>query len=236
MVDWLRKNKPNYNNREELLSGFNHTFNTHVVWSQLNSRCKYYKISLRFNVLWEDKIEWLIKSKDIYDDREDILNAFNEHFNLNLKINRLNDINHRYNLSLPVAKRLMMNNIESGWVKLRGYKTLPVGSDIHRNNSNRLYIKKEDGSYEIKSRHIYQTYHKVKLDPVDDVIVFLDNDYTNFSIENLYLMKRSVQGIMASHRLYRNKVADKLTLIKFCEWKEKIFNLLRLNKLEKGGE
>lgn len=224
-IDWLRKNKSNYNNREELLNDFNKMFNADLTPNGLSARCKRSKISLRFNVLWEDKIEWLIKSKDIYDDREDILNAFNEHFNLNLKINRLTDISTKYKLDLPIAKKMKMKGIEQGWIKLRGYKTLPIGSDINRDNPNRIYIKKANGDYAIKSRYIYETYHNVKLDPVDDLIVFLDNDNTNFSIENLYLMKRSAHAIMVNHRLYRNKGAHKLTLIKFCEWKERIFKL-----------
>lgn len=224
-IDWLRKNKSNYNNREELLNDFNKMFNADLTPNGLSARCKRSKISLRFNNLWKDKIEWLIKSKDIYDDREDILNAFNEHFNLNIRLNRLTDISTKYKLDLPIAKKMKMKGIEQGWIKLRGYKTLPIGSDINRDNLNRIYIKKANGDYAIKSHYIYETYHNVKLDTADDIIVFLDNDNTNFSIENLYLMKRSAHAIMVNHRLYRNKGAHKLTLIKFCEWKERIFKL-----------
>lgn len=224
-IEWLRNNKSNYTNHTELLNNFNKMFNANLTLSQLSSRCKRSKISLRFNILWKDKIEWLIKSKDIYDDREDILNAFNNHFNLNIKLNRLTDISTRYKLDLPIAKRMKMKGIEQGWMKLRGYKTLPIGSDINRDNPNRPYIKKANGDYAIKSRYIYETYHNVKLDPVDDMIIFLDSDSTNFNIENLYLMKRSVYAIMMNHRLLKVKSVDKLTLIKYCEWKEKIFKL-----------
>jgi hypothetical protein len=225
MVDWLRKNKSNHNNREELLNDFNKMFNVNLTLSQLSSKCKHSKISLRFNILWEDKIEWLIKSKEIYDDREDILNAFNKHFNLNIKINRLTDISTRYKLDLPIAKRMKMKGIEQGWIKLRGYKTLPIGSDINRDNPNRPYIKKANGDYAVKSRYIYETYHNVKLDPANDVIIFLDDDYTNFSKENLYRLPRKTHALYLNHRLHKVKSVDKLTLIKYCEWKEKIFNL-----------
>ena len=34
----------------------------------------------------KDRLEWLRKSRDIYTDREDILNAFNKHFNLNVSL------------------------------------------------------------------------------------------------------------------------------------------------------
>lgn len=226
-IEWLRKNKSNYNNREELLNAFNEMFKLNITLNGLSARCKRSKISLRFNILWKDKLEWLIKSKEIYTDREDILNAFNKHFNLHISLNRLTDINTKYKLGLPIAKRMKMKGIEQGWIKLRGYKTLPIGSDINRDNLNKLYIKKAEGNYVIKSRYFYETYHNIKLDPVDDVIIFLDNDTNNFSIENLYLMKRSAHAIMISHGLTRNKVVSKETLIKFCEWKEKIFNLKR---------
>lgn len=224
-IEWIRQNKDNFNNRQELLKTFNEVFKINITLNGLSVICKRSKISLRFNVLWGDKIEWLIKSKEIYNDREDILNAFNKHFNLDISIKRLTDINTKYKLGLPIAKRMRMKGIEQGWIKLRGYKTLPIGSDINRDNLNKLYIKKADGDYAIKSRYIYEAYHNVKLNAAEDIIVFLDNDNNNYSIKNLYLMKRSAHAIMIRNGLHRNKVISKGTLIKFCEWKEKILKL-----------
>lgn len=226
-IEWLRNHKEQCSSREELLELFNLEFNENISFVSLLSVCKRNKISLRFNILWKDKLEWLIKSKEIYTDREDILNAFNKHFNLHISLNRLTDINTKYKLGLPIAKRMKMKGIEQGWIKLRGYKTLPIGSDINRDNLNKLYIKKADGNYVIKSRYFYETYHNVKLDSVDDVIIFLDDDHTNFSKENLYRLSRKTHALYLNHRLHKVKSVDKLTLIKYCEWKEKIFNLKR---------
>ena len=53
---------------------------------------------------------------------------------------------------------------------------------------------------------------------------FLDDDHNNFSKENLYKTSKKVHHLMSGHRLHNVKT-DKLTVIKFCEWEEKIFNL-----------
>lgn len=69
----------------------------------------------------KDRLEWLIKSKEIYNDREDILKAFNEHFNLNVSLSLLTKNNGRYKLGLPKAWRLLRKNAEITQVKRRGF-------------------------------------------------------------------------------------------------------------------
>ncbi len=57
------------------------------------------------------------------------------------------------------------------------------------------------------------------------MIIFLDNDKTNFNKENLYKVSRALGGIMVGNDLHDTKQISKETIIKYCEWKEKIFNL-----------
>ena len=60
-------------------------------------------------------------------------------------------------------------------------------------------------------------YHNVTL-TFDDLIVFLDNDKTNFNKENLYKVSRAVAGIMVGNELHDTKQTSKETVIKFCEY------------------
>ena len=60
-------------------------------------------------------------------------------------------------------------------------------------------------------------YHNVTL-TFDDLIVFLDNDKTNFNKENLYKVSRAVAGIMVGNELHDTKQISKETVIKFCEY------------------
>jgi len=177
---------------------------------------------------WTDeKIKWLIESKKIYDDREDILNAFNNHFNTNVSYRALKVVNSKKKLCLPKSSRLVsngMNNLKKGWVKLRGFESKNIGDEINFSRKEKPYIKvsNEKNGYILKHRYLYEQYHNVKLDAIKDVIIFLDNDYTNFSKDNLYRTTQNILGYMTGHDLNNNKSMQKITYIKFCEWKEKI--------------
>jgi hypothetical protein len=186
--------------------------------------------------MWtKERLEWLIKSKEIYHDREDILNAFNEHFNINISLALLTKNNGRYNLGLPKAYRILRRNAEITQVKRRGFWKRPDDYEQTYLKENVIYIKTSDtinhskrkDGFVPKNRYLYEKYHGVKLDDIEDVIIFLDGNNTNFSKENLYRVKRKTHALFLNHRLHKVKSIDKLTLIKYCEWKEKIFQLKR---------
>ena len=113
-----------------------------------------------------------------------------------------------------------------GWVKRRGFSRRDSNYTQEYVNGNRTFIKidnaKTKDGFVPKHRYLYEKYHNIKLDDIDDVIIFLDNDHTNFSKENLYLVKRKTHALYLNHKLHKVKSIDKLSLIKFCEWKEKI--------------
>ena len=130
-----------------------------------------------------DRLDWLLKSKEMYDDREDILKAFNEHFNLNVSLSLLTKNNGRYKLGLPKAWRLLRKNAEITQVKRRGFWKRPDDYEQTYLKENVVYIrtndtlkhsKRKDG-FVPKNRYLYEQYHGVKLDDIDDVIIFLDD-------------------------------------------------------------
>jgi hypothetical protein len=188
----------------------------------------------------KDRLEWLIKSKEIYNDREDILNAFNKYFNVNVSLSLLTKNNGRYKLGLPKAWRLLRKNAEITQVKRRGFWKRPDDYEQTYLKENVVYIKTNDtlkhskrkDGFVPKHRYLYEKYHNIKLDDIDDVIIFLDNDHTNFSKENLYLVKRKTHALYLNHRLHKVKSVDKLALIKYCEWKDNIITFERKRKNE----
>jgi hypothetical protein len=189
----------------------------------------------------KDRLEWLLNSKEMYDDREDILKAFNEHFNLNVSLSLLTKNNGRYKLGLPKAWRLLRKNAEITQVKRRGFWKRPDDYEQTYLKENVVYIrtndtlkhsKRKDG-FVPKNRYLYEKYHNIKLDDIDDVIIFLDNDHTNFSKENLYLVKRKTHALYLNHKLHKVKSVDKLALIKYCEWKDKVITFEMKRKNEK---
>lgn len=230
-IDWLRNHKEQCSSREELLELFNLEFNENISFSSLLSVCKRNKISLRFKLVpRKEQVEWLKNNKHNYDDREDILNAFNQHFNTNVDLYFLRDLNTKYQLCLPKAHRainIAQGNLKTGWLKLRGFDYKNIGDEIRNGSCVKAYIKVSNSQnkrdkYVLKNRYLYEQYHNVKLHKINDIILHLDGNHDNFSIENLYLIKRKVFSSIVKNELLTNDAGENVKRIKVIEWKMKI--------------
>ena len=188
----------------------------------------------RQRVWTKEKLDWLIESKNRYDDRDLLLIDFNKHFGTSITHKNLIVVNNNYRLHLPRSKSGQIKSKETlklGYIKLRGFEKCEIGDEI---NYGDTYIKVNDTGkhsvdYKLKSKYLYEKYHNVKTEK-HDIIVFLDGDRKNYSKENLYRISRSILTYMAFHGLYKKTSVDRLTKIKFCEWKEKINQLQVLSK------
>ena len=67
-----------------------------------------------------------------------------------------------------------------------------------------IQVKITKDKWEYKQRLIYKRYHNVKLTS-DDYIIFLDQDRTNFSIDNLMKVTRRESSILANQKLFSKK-------------------------------
>lgn len=223
-VLWLKENNNNYTTRKELLNAFNKYFNVSISIAYLNQLNYRYKLSLKTDKVTYSKemFEFIQHSK--YETRQELCDEFNKKFNLNLTLGKLRDLNtkHRLNIGNPTRN---MNNLRKGWIKTRGYETKEIGEEIEM-GEDVPYIKLGHNHYVAKHRYLYEKYHNATLD-ISDLIIFLDNDKTNFNKDNLYKVSRSIAGIMVGDELHGTKEIDKATIIKYCEWKEKIFELKR---------
>lgn len=188
---------------------------------------------LKRQKVWTDeKIDWLIKSKDIYDDREDILNAFNDYFKTNVTLKRLRNISTKYKLSLPKANNAINNareNIKLGWVIQRGFTEKNIGDEIINGQKNQTFIKISNSKlnkekYVLKQRYLYEKYHNIKLSK-NECVIFLNGNNKDFSKENLYKITRGINCEMSMNKLYTKDNYKTLGRIKCFEWKEKIIEL-----------
>lgn len=235
MINWVRYNKGNYRSINELVIAFNSHFNTNATISALQNQCFKNKISLYYkqDVWTDDKLDWLIESAKIYDDREVILNEFNKRFKTNIKLRALGLVCNSKKINLPKAiKRIEKNNenLKLGHIKLRGFSKKEIGDVIFEGQKNQTFIKiKDTGNkaedYILKNRYLYEQYHNIKLNPVDDIILFLNGDNNDFSKENLYRVSRKILSAMSGYKMHSYKNVDKLTIIKALEWKEKLIQL-----------
>lgn len=184
---------------------------------------------MRQRVWTDDKLNWLIKSKNIYDDRQDILEAFNKHYRTNITLKNLRHINTIYKLELPKANKIIRDGLKQGWVALRGFTEKNIGDDIIYGNSTQTFIKINDlksrkDKYALKKRFLYERYHNVKL-ASNDCVIFLNGDRKDFSKNNLYRVSDVVNCLMATNNFYTQNDMNNSSKIKFCEWKEKLIYL-----------
>lgn len=212
-LEWLKSNASR--DRHGLIKKFNKKFNANITMTALKSII--YRSNLKIpipRVRWtKDKLEWL--ESQSFNDKRDLLKAFNEKYDANIKIDQLSHIAYLYKINIPDKQRI--------------YK--PQGSIMYSKH-NIPQVKIKDRVYMPMHRYLYERYHDVTLND-NDMIVFLDGNKNNFDKKNLYKITKRINGIMKSNNLHNVKT-DKRTVIKFCEWKEKIFYLQ--GKIEiKGG-
>ena len=227
IVIWLKENNNNYTTRKELLNALNNHFNISLSIAYLNQLNYRYKLSLVTDKVTYSKEMFEFMQNGKHETRQELCDEFNKRFNLNLTLGKLRDLNTKHNLNIGNPTR-NMHNLRKGWIEVRGYETREIGDEIER-GEDVPYIKIGNNNYVAKHRYLYEKYHNATLD-FDDLIIFLDNDKNNFSKENLYKVSRSIAGIMVGDDLHSTKEIDKLTIVKFCEWKEKINQLQVLSK------
>jgi len=80
---------------------------------------------------------------------------------------------------------------------------VPIGTEYTKPDGMVL-VKITKDRWEYKQRLIYQQYHNVELTS-DDYIIFLDQDRTNFNIENLKKISRRESSIIANQKLFSKK-------------------------------
>lgn len=225
IVLWLKENKNNYETRKDILKALNKHFNISISIAYLNQLNYRYKLSLNTNKVTYSKEMFEFMQNGKYKTRQELCDAFNKKFNLNLTLGKLRDLNTKRKLNIGNPTRNIAN-LEKGFIKIRGYISKNIGDEVEK-GEDVPYIKLGQNNYVPKHRYLYEQYHNVTLD-FDDLIIFLDNDKTNFNKENLYKVSRAVAGIMVGNDLNGMKATDKATVVKFCEWKE-IINWGKLN-------
>ena len=85
---------------------------------------------------------------------------------------------------------------------------------------NIAQVKINERIYRLMHRYLYEKFNDVTLNN-NDMIIFLDGNKNNFQKDNLYKITRNINGIMKASNLYNVKT-DKIAVIKYCEWKEKL--------------
>lgn len=103
-------------------------------------------------------------------------------------------------LRLYLSKRkIRYKDYNANQVRNMGNK-VPIGAEYIKPDGMVL-VKVDKDKWEYKQRLIYSRYYNVKLTN-DDYIIFLDQDRTNFNIDNLRKISRRESSILANQKLF----------------------------------
>lgn len=152
----------------------------------------------------------------------ELMDTFNEHFDTNISYTQIKDVLHRMRLSngrdggfkkgntphnkgRPRTEWMTKEGIEQ--MKKTEFKRgctplnlLPIGSETICHGNDYVYIKNEEGRWQLKSRWVYEKHYGMI--PEGYKVTFVDGDKHNFDINNLMLITTSEQAIMNNLGLY----------------------------------
>lgn len=103
---------------------------------------------------------------------------------------------------LSLQKYLIRNKIPYKYKnenKSHNMSKLPIGTEYVKGDGM-ILVKIARNKWEYKQRLIYMQHYGVELTE-EDYIIFLDNDRTNFDINNLQLVSRRVSAILSNQQL-----------------------------------
>lgn len=193
----------------------------------------------------QEEDEWLRQNNDRGTHAE-ITKMFNERFGTNL-----NNISDHVIKELHLHKRTNRGNCRKG--ERRNTNTLPIGSerfngfnvyvkvscDVNDCKDGKMPSKREDPNW-IRKDYLVWSQHGNQLPTnSNEVLIHLNGDQKDCSIENLYMTTRKVNLQMAKNKWYSKNRDITLAGIKWCElvqalrergWYERANNTVQYTK------
>ena len=129
-------------------------------------------------------------------------------------------------LLLYLSKRqIRYKNFNPNLIRRMG-KNIPIGTEYVKDDGMTL-IKVSESKWKYKQRYIYEQYYGVELQS-DDYIIFLNQDRTDFRIENLKRIKRNESAVISNQKMFSSNpelttlgIATAKLMIKCKELKQK---------------
>ena len=104
---------------------------------------------------------------------------------------------------LQLQKYLIRNNIPYKYKQLSKSHKMGLEKVLlseYTKDDGMVRVKVSRNKWKYKQRYIYEKYHNIELKD-DEYIIFLDNDRTNFRIDNLMKVDRRTASYLRNHYL-----------------------------------
>ncbi len=139
--------------------------------------------------LFNDKMHnWLLNNAQEYNSKE-LLEIVNKKFKENFTLKQLQQYCSHY----KIKYKLRFKN------KSHSNKPTEIGTNVIKTDGM-IKIKVGDKKWVYKQRKIYEDYYGIKLKD-DEYVIFLDQNRTNFDIDNLRKISRRESACLASSGL-----------------------------------
>lgn len=120
-------------------------------------------------------------------------------------------IGHYINDTLQIVPSGRRGGWHTGQVPQNAHE---VGTTTKKSNGY-IYVKVDAQHWKPKQEVVYeQAYGSI---PDGSMVIFLNNDKTDFDIENLYCVSKGIHGMMCKNRWYTWSKEHTLAAIKLCE-------------------
>ena len=211
-VNWIINNydssKYTY---EEFAKVFNNVFNTDVTKEGIKNKCRLLHIIETHYPYTVEQDNWLIENNSKYKNYDILAEDFNKKFNTNKSPRGIQS---------HCAKFLELKSNRQGYKKNHNtWNKLKVGEESVSNGYT--YIKIQDTGIKNKDVISKQTYlwqkYNNKILPKGYIVIFLNQNKTDFSKDNLYAISRQINAIMCSNKWFTNSREHTLVAIKWCE-------------------
>ncbi|MBR6670353.1 MAG: HNH endonuclease [Ruminococcus sp.] len=196
----------------ELVISFCKQFRCSVTLYSIKGKCIALGITRKHYPFTPEQDAWLYKHAAEYSNYTEVAAAFNARFHTH-KTER--------GIQTHCAKFLRFISGRQAFKKGRiTWNNAPIGTETVRSNGY-TYVKitdtgKKNTDYIEKHRLIWEQYHNRKV-PEGHVIVFLNSDKADFSIDNLYCIPRRISTVMSNNNWFTESREHTLTAIKWCE-------------------
>lgn len=115
----------------------------------------------------------------------------------------------KYKYQYNITKKQLQSYLSKRKIRCKDYNVnkvrnmgnkVPIGVEYTKSDGMVL-VKVDKDKWEYKQRLIYSRYYNIEL-TTDDYIIFLDQDRTNFDIQNLRKISRRESAITANQKLF----------------------------------
>lgn len=147
----------------------------------------------------------------------------------------------RNNFDYSITKKQLSQYLYKRNIKYKNYNEnkkrdmgnkIPIGAEYVKPDGMTL-IKIAPNKWEYKQRYIYSKYYNIELTN-DDYIIFLDQDRTNFDINNLQKISKHESAIIGNQKIFSKNVEATKTAIQVAKLMIKTKKMKKIIEENKG--